>query len=194
MFPFEEEYTPAVRKWKSGPIFGITILRGQLMPTPKAAQGCDLSLRHTLATLAYRGGKALRGAPEGFSAFRAGEGSRQAGEILAHIGDLLDWVLSQAQGAEKWRNAKPQSWSQDTERFFTALKAFDDYLASGAELHAPPEKLFQGAIADALTHVGQIAMMRRIAGAPVLAENYSVAHIEAGRTGPDQAKPVMEFP
>jgi hypothetical protein len=69
----------------------------------------------------------------------------------------------------------------------------DHYLGSGEKVHAPPEKLFQGAIADALTHVGQIAMLRRLAGSPIRGENYSQAKIEAGRTGADQNHPVREF-
>ena len=152
-----------------------------------------LPLRHAVATLAYRAGKTLRDAPDDFSGFRPAEGSRSAGEILAHMGDLLDWALSIAQGQEKWHHAKPQSWTEDAGRFHDALKAFDDYLASGAELHAPPEKLFQGAIADALTHTGQIAMLRRLAGHRVRAENYYQANIETGRTGADQPKPVSEY-
>ncbi len=152
-----------------------------------------LSLRHAVATLAYRAAKALRDAPENFGAFRPAEGSRSAGEILAHICDLLDWVLSQACGKERWRNSKPRSWSEDTDRFFAAIGAFDEYLASDEALHAAPEKLFQGAVADALTHVGQIAMLRRLAGARVKGENYSRAKIETGRTGRDQAAPVSEF-
>jgi hypothetical protein len=161
--------------------------------TNKAGRDRDISLRHAVATLAYRGAKALKGAPAEFSGFRPGEGSRSAGQILAHMGDLLDWALSQAQGKEHWRNSKPQSWSEDTRRFFAALTAFDDYLASDSKLHAAPEKLFQGAIADALTHTGQIAMLRRLAGARVRGENYSLAQIEVGRTGADQNKPVSEF-
>lgn len=153
----------------------------------------ELSLRHALATLAYRGGKALRNAPPEFSSFRPGAGSRSAGEILAHIGDLLDWGLSLARGQERWRNAKPRSWEEDSDRFFAALAAFDDYLASGAPVHAPAEKLFQGGVADALTHVGQIAMLRRLAGARVRGENYYRAKIQAGRVGPDQPKAVSEF-
>jgi hypothetical protein len=105
----------------------------------------------------------------------------------------FDWALSIARGKEQWRNSKPRSWSEDSERFFAALTAFDAYLASGSELHAQPEKLFQGAVADALTHVGQINMLRRLAGNRVKGENYYVAKIEAGRTGPDQMAPVSEF-
>jgi hypothetical protein len=150
-------------------------------------------LRHTLATLAYRGGKTLRDAPEGFSNFHAGEGLRTPGQILAHVGDLFDWALSIAQGNEKWQNSKPPTWEQATDRFFAVLTKFDDFLASGEPVHAPPEKLFQGPIADALTHVGQIAILRRMAGAPVKGENYYVAEIEVGRVGADQAKPKQEF-
>jgi hypothetical protein len=153
----------------------------------------DLSFRHTVATLAYRAAKTLRDAPAEFSGFRAAEGSRSAGEILAHLSDLFDWALSQARGDERWQDATPRSWSEDTQRFFAALTAFDEYLSSGAELHAPAEKMFQGAVADALTHVGQIAMLRRLAGAPIRPENYAVAKIEPGRTGPDQLAPVSEF-
>jgi hypothetical protein len=150
-------------------------------------------LRHTVATLAYRGGKTLRGAPEGFSGFRASETTRTPGQILAHIGDLLDWALSISQGKQEWRNSQQQSWEMDSQRFFAALAAFDAYLASGEPLAAPAEKLFQGSIADALTHIGQIAILRRMANAPVRAENYFRAEIVAGRVGPDQAAPKREF-
>jgi len=150
-------------------------------------------LRHTVATLAYRGGKTLRGAPEGFSEFRASDTTRTPGQILAHVSDLLDWALSIAQGKQEWRNSEPQSWDKDSQRFFAALAAFDAYLASTEPLNAPVEKLFQGPIADALTHVGQIAMLRRMAGVPVRAENYFRAEIAAGRVGPEQTPPRREF-
>lgn len=150
-------------------------------------------LRHTIATLAYRGGKALRHAPEGFSNFRAADGSRSAGEILAHIGDLLDWGLSIAKGHERWRDAKPRTWHQDVERFHVALADLDAYLASSEPLASSVEKLFQGPIADALAHVGQINMLRRLAGSPVRGESYYRAEITTGRVGPDQAKAVREF-
>ena len=150
-------------------------------------------LRHTLATLAYRGGKTLRGTPEGFSGFRASASTRTPGQVLAHIGDLLDWALSIAQGKQEWHISQMQSWELDSQRFFAALAAFDAYLASGEPLGAPVEKLFQGPIADALTHVGQIAILRRMADAPVRAENYFRAEIVAGRVGPDQAAPKREF-
>ena len=150
-------------------------------------------LRHTVATLAYRGGKAVRDATDSFASFKASETTRTPAQILAHVGDLLDWALSIAKGDETWNNSEPLAWSTEIERFHTALKSFDDYLASDSELSASCERLFQGPIADALTHVGQIAMLRRLAGEPMKGENYSRAKIEAGRVGADQEKPKREF-
>jgi hypothetical protein len=150
-------------------------------------------LRHTLATLAYRGGKALRGAPTGFESFRAAEQSRSAGEILAHIGDLLDWAVHLADGKQEWHDSAALSWESGSARFFDGLARFDARLASEGPLGFPVEKLFQGPVADALTHVGQIALLRRLAGAPVRGENYFRASIVAGRVGPDQAGPGFEF-
>jgi hypothetical protein len=150
-------------------------------------------LRHALATVAYRGGKAIRNAPENFSTFQACDGARTPGQILAHIGDLMDWGLSIAMGKQQWHDSKPLPWEKETERFFAALKKFDDFLASSAPLDVNQEKLFQGPIADALTHLGQIAILRRIAGEPVKGENYFAAEIIAGRVGAEQAKPKREF-
>ncbi|HYM10829.1 MAG TPA: hypothetical protein VEU62_08850 [Bryobacterales bacterium] len=150
-------------------------------------------LRHTVATLAYRGGKAVRGAPAGFAGFRAGEKTRTPGEILAHIGDLLDWALGLAKGKYEWHDSPPLAWNQEVARFFAALEAFDACLASELPLGSAAEKLFQGPIADALTHVGQIAMLRRLVGAPVRGENYFRAEIVAGRVGDEQAAPAREF-
>jgi hypothetical protein len=149
--------------------------------------------RHTLATLAYRGGKALRGARPEFAAYRADEKGRTPGQILAHMGDLLDWSLSVAKGNEEWHNSAPLAWDREVQRFFAALARFDAYLASDAPLVESAEKLFQGPIADALTHVGQIAMLRRMAGCAMRGENYHRAEITLGRVGPDQVPPRREF-
>ncbi|MGH9504558.1 MAG: hypothetical protein ACRD20_17030 [Terriglobales bacterium] len=149
--------------------------------------------RHTVATLAYRGGKAVRNAPAGFAEFRGCESGRSVGQILAHLGDLLDWGLSTAQGRQTWKNSEPLPWEQETQRFFSALRKFDDYLASAEPLQVSAEKLFQGPVADSLTHVGQIAMLRRMAGGPMKGESYFVAEIVSGRVGPEQAAPKKEF-
>jgi hypothetical protein len=150
-------------------------------------------LRHMVATVAYRGGKAVRGAPASFASFSGDSSDRTAARILAHIGDLYDWALSQVQGAEAWHDSMPLEWDREAERFFAALQRFDAYLASDAPLAVTPERLFQGAIADSLTHVGQIALLRRLAGAKMKSENYSKAEIVAGRVGREQTAPRREF-
>lgn len=149
-------------------------------------------LRHAVATLAYRGGKAFRGAPDEFATFSIADKSRTPGQILAHIGDLLDWALSLAKGPQEWHDSSPLRWTQGVDRF-AALAALDAYLASDAPLGGPAEKIFQGPIADALTHVGQVSMLRRLFGSPVRGENYLRAEIVAGRVGPEQTPPRCEF-
>jgi hypothetical protein len=150
-------------------------------------------LRHTLATLAYRGGKAVRDVPEGFAHFRPALASRTPLEILAHVGDLLDWAVGLADGRHEWAEATPRAWEQEVARFHAGLAALDERLAGDAPLGFPAEKLFQGPIADALTHVGQITMLRRMAGGPVRGENYFKADIAVGRVGPEQPAPRREF-
>jgi hypothetical protein len=150
-------------------------------------------LRHTLATLGYRAGKTIRGAPEEFAAFRASETTRTPLEILSHMGDLMAWALSLAQGKETWPDGPPRTWGVETERFFARLYELDAFLAGEELMHAPAEKLFQGPIADALTHTGQIALLRRMNQSPIRGENYFRAEIETGRTGSDQPDPVRKF-
>src|SRR6266516_508117 len=131
-------------------------------------------LRHTVATVAYRGGKTLRDAPAGFGAFRAAETTRTPLELVAHISDLYAWALSISHGKQSWSPVKPVDWHAEVDRFFATMTEFDKYLASDEPLQAPAEKLFQGPIADSLTHVGQLAILRRMANTPIRGENYFV--------------------
>jgi hypothetical protein len=150
-------------------------------------------LRHTVATVAYRGGKALRGTPAHFASFHIGDKTRTPAQILAHLGDLFDWALSIARGQQTWHDSTPLPWNAELDRFHAAIKKFDDYLASTEPLHGSAEALFQGPVADALNHIGQIAMLRRLANSPILGENYLKADIAAGRVGPHQSAPRREF-
>ncbi len=150
-------------------------------------------LRHALATLAYRGGKAVRGAPDRFGDFKTEAAIRTPGQVLAHIGDLLDWSLALADGRHVWHDSAPQSWPEEVARFFQALARLDARLASDAPLGFTEKQLLQGPIADALTHVGQITMLRRMFGSPVRGENYLKADIVVGRVGPEQSAPRREF-
>jgi hypothetical protein len=135
----------------------------------------------------------MRGAPVTFADFRASETTRTPVQIVGHIADLLDWALTMAQGKQHWHDSPALPWEQAVRRFHAALQALDAYIASDQPLLSEAGSLFQGPIADALTHVGQLTMLRRIAGSPVRGENYFKANIVTGRVGPDQAAPVREF-
>jgi hypothetical protein len=150
-------------------------------------------LRHTVATLSYRAAKTLIGVPAGFAEFRAGPSSRAPVEILAHMGDLFDWAYHMAHGKQVWNPSKPLLWDEEVKRFFTALTRFDELLASDAELGCPVEQLFQGPVADALTHTGQLGMLRRLAGAPVRGENYARASIASGKIALENPGRRVEF-
>lgn len=159
-------------------------------PDPTAER---VFLRHLVATIAYRGGKTLRGAPEGFGKVSAGAGTRSAVEILAHMGDLFDWGLALADGEHRWKDTRSDDWEGQVARFFAGLAAVDARLADPAPLGRPALRIVQGPFADTLTHIGQLAMLRRLAGSPVRGENYFKAGIEAGVVGPEQASPSVEF-
>jgi hypothetical protein len=149
-------------------------------------------LRHVVATVAYRGGIAVSGAPENFAAFRVSGGVRAPGEILAHIGDLLEGSLHLLKGEMVYLASSPLPWGEEVSRFFSAAKRLDDYLESGAPLACPVEKLIQGPVGDALTHVGQIVMLRRVAGSPARAESYFTAEITPGMINEETFRKVDE--
>jgi hypothetical protein len=144
-------------------------------------------LRHCLATLAYRATRAVEGAGDEFGDF-AGGGKRPV-QILAHMGDLFDWALSMANGNSRWQNSEPLPWAEEKKRFFEALRKFDERIAADEPSAAPLERLFQGPVADALTHVGQLAMLRRLSGNATQGENFYVAEVVVGRMDEDQALP-----
>jgi hypothetical protein len=151
-----------------------------------------VTLRHALATLAYRAAKVLRDAPR-FGDVRAAPSTRTAVQIVAHMADLLEWATRTADGVIQWHESPPGAWDDEIDRLFAAIQALDERLATGAPLGCPPEKLFQGPIADALTHVGQLATLRRLAGSGVRGESYFRADIAVGRVGRDQSPPTFEF-
>ena len=148
-------------------------------------------LRHTLATVAYRAARALEGAPDHFAGFDGA--GRMPVQILAHMGDLFDWALSTAIGQERWQASQPRAWAEEQCRFFQSLQTLDAFLASDAPLRAPVERLFQGPVADALTHVGQLAMLRRLSGSPAHGENFFAADVKAGQVGAVQPAAVKPF-
>jgi hypothetical protein len=150
-------------------------------------------LRHTLATIAYRAAKVERDVPPGFGDFQLGHGARTPLELVAHMSDLFDWGLTMARGDAQWVQSKPQVWRKEVARFHAALLELDRYLASDAPLAVSAEELFQGPISDALTHIGQIAIMRRQSLSPVRSEVYAKADISSGRVGAEQPRSPFEF-
>ncbi len=150
-------------------------------------------LRHTIATLAYRCSKTLRDAPEDFAFFKLEHITNTPVFLLSHIADLLEWALTMTRGTPKFPATVVGDWQLEKQRFYAALGALDDFLASEVVIDAPLEKIFQGPIADALTHTGQLAMLRRMAGSPIKGENYFKAAITTGLVGEDQPAPKLEF-
>jgi hypothetical protein len=152
--------------------------------------------RHALATLAYRLAKVVRETPADFGDFHPelpGQKLRTPGQILAHMGDLMDWGLARVEGRKDWHNSDPLPWHDETARFFRSIETLDQRIAAQGVEGQVAEKLIQSAIADALTHTGQIALLRRMAGIPVRGENYAMAEISAGCVGIDQPAPRLEF-
>ena len=137
-------------------------------------------LRHMIATVAYRGGLAITDAPPDFAGFRAHETTRTPGEILAHIGDLLEGSYHLLKGEMVHLNSDPLPWNEEVARFFSAVTQLDLFLASDAPLAYPVERFVQGPIGDALTHVGQIVILRRMSGNPIRTAPYFTAEIVAG--------------
>lgn len=152
-------------------------------------------LRHLLATLAYRAAKVLREVPPSFAEFSAGPNWRRPVLIVAHLADLMAWGVKLAQGEYVWRADGTNDWNTEVRRFFDGMAALDRILASDARLSLSrcTEMLIQGPLADALTHVGQLAMLRSAAGNPIRPESFARAEIVAGRVGPDQVPAVREF-
>ena len=150
-------------------------------------------LRHLVATLAYRAAKTIRDVPSEFPSTSVSPATRQPVQIVAHMADLMSWALSLAEGQSEWKPAGGDDWQTEVQRFFGGLDALDQRLATSTPSADSIQKLIQGPLADALTHVGQLAMLRGMAGAAVRPESYARAHVVLGRVGLDQAKPGFEF-
>ena len=156
------------------------------------SEGTRDTLRQLAATLAYRAAKVLREVPPDFPQFRITPNARAAVEIVAHMGDLMRWATWLAKGEHIWKAEGSSDWNTEVDRFFLLLGELDSLLAAEA-FNGSVEKLIQGPLADALTHVGQLSMMRGAAGLPVKPESYARADIVPGRVGRDQAPAKAEF-
>ncbi|MEQ1856391.1 MAG: SRPBCC family protein [Longimicrobiales bacterium] len=158
-----------------------------------AAKSSRDMLRHTVATLAYRAEKVLRDVPDSYPQFRASPSTRTPFQILVHLGDLMEWAERMARGERRWQHVASKDWAEARSRFFRGLAALDAALSTGPTESMSEEAIFQGPVADALTHVGQLALLRGMAGAPVRPESYARADIHSGVVGPEQSELRTEF-
>ena len=147
-------------------------------------------MRHAVAVIAYRGGKPLRGAPASFASYEPTPGGNTPLKLVAHIADLMEWALTHLEGQPRFPKVTPVKWDAEVARFYAAL---DAYLASDQPVRCEFGRLLAGPIADSINHIGQLMMLRRMAGSAVYGENYFVADIVTGRVGLDQAPPVKPF-
>jgi hypothetical protein len=145
-------------------------------------------LRHFLAAIAYRTQKALRGAPARYATFSAGNRARTPAELIRHMTSLLGYVRTFFEGGTYKPDPLP-SFEQEVQRFHGLLEQVAKLLGSGAKCAITTEQLLQGPFADAMTHVGQLAMLRRLADAPIAPENFIHADIRADRLHADQPPP-----
>ena len=150
-------------------------------------------LRHAVATLAYRAEKVLRDVPDDFADLRVSQGTRTPQQILTHLGDLMEWAERMAHGERRWQHVPQAGWQRARDRFFGSLAALDRALAEASTDSLSEEAIFQGPVADALTHVGQLAMLRGMSGAPIRPESYARAEIRVGVVGPEQSARRTEF-
>jgi hypothetical protein len=164
-----------------------------MAPSLPADDSARALLRHLTATLAYRAAKVLRDAPADFAGAGAGPATRRPVPIVAHLADLMAWAQSLARGENVWAAGGSDDWGTEVDRFFAGLSALDQVLARKGPHAGSVEPLIQGPLADALTHVGQLAMLRGMAGTPIRPENYARAEVVAGSVGRDQAAPRREF-
>ena len=147
-------------------------------------------LRHFLAALAYRTQKALRGAPDGFGDFRAGGEVRTPSELVRHMTSVLGYARTFFIGGQYWPEPLP-SLADEIARFHEVLQDLGLFLESDTPLKGiSEEQLLQGPFSDAMTHAGQLAILRRLAGDPVAPENFIFAEIDPERLGAEQAEPL----
>jgi hypothetical protein len=148
-----------------------------------------LLLRHFLAALAYRTQKALRGAPDGFGEFRAGANVRTPHELLWHMTGVVGYARTMLHGGD-FAPPRLATLEDEVARFHATLEALrDDFADASLEARITDEQFLHGPLADAMTHAGQLAMLRRLAGGPVPSENFIFARVSAENVGPEQPEP-----
>lgn len=146
-------------------------------------------LQHFLAALAYRTQKALRGAPPEFASFRAAPKVRTPHELIRHMDGVLGYSRTFFIGGA-YRAPEFPDFRAAIAHFHETLADVALHIERGTDLReVTPEILLQGPFSDAMTHAGQIALLRRLAGHAVPPENFVFAEINVKNLGPDQPLP-----
>ena len=157
----------------------------------------SVMLRHILATLAYRVTKSLRGAPRDFSSFRVAPQVRSPHDLICHMTNVLGYARTHFVGGS-WPSRVPTVFDSDVRAFYEMLAELSNRLQEDSPLlDTTEERLLQGPFSDAMTHAGQLAMLRRLAGSPIPPEDFIVARIQADNVGPNQppaVSPDKEWP
>jgi hypothetical protein len=148
-------------------------------------------LRHFLAALAYRTQKALREAPDDFCRFDAGNGVRTPHELICHMRSVLGYARTFMIGGS-YPKPVPEDWRKDVLAFHEMLGDLSSRLERGERFSGlSEEQILQGPLADAMTHAGQLSMLRRLHDKPVPSENFIYASIESENTSAEQPEPAM---
>jgi hypothetical protein len=148
-------------------------------------------LQHFLAALAYRTQKALRDAPAGFGDFRMAPTARTPHELVAHMTGVIGFARTTLHGGS-FAPPRLPSFADEVARFHDTLAALHADLGNPAlTASMSDERLLQGPLSDAMTHAGQLAMLRRLAGSPVPAEDFTAATIDSANVGSDQPPPAL---
>lgn len=146
-------------------------------------------LRHFLAVLAYRTQKVLRGAPATFSDFRPADNVRTPHELMWHMTGLIGYARTMLHGGE-YAPPRLQLFESEVARFHAVLQSLsDDFADDTLRARITDEQFLQGPLSDAMTHVGQLAMLRRLEGTPVPSENFIFAQISSDNLSAAQPLP-----
>ena len=146
-------------------------------------------LRHFLGALAYRTQKALRGAPDSFADFRIAPTARTPFELVWHMTGVIGYARTFIHGGD-FEPPRLPTFRDEVTRFHETLAALSADFGEGAlTARITDEQFLQGPLADAMTHAGQLAMLRRLHGSPVASENFIFAAGSAQNLSGDQALP-----
>lgn len=135
------------------------------------------TLRCYLAGLVFRFEHVTAGTGEEFAKFEAGHGVRTPQQIVRHMTGLV--LLARDQFEEvAGRRPEPLPWPEEKSRFVATVWDFDTLVSKGSGLREDRSipsmaHVWNGPLSDLMTHVGQLATLRRLAGDPVPAVRYS---------------------